>query len=894
MTRTAVLALSAAVSVLLLPFARGDSTCPNFVCKNASSDWPRCRPPTEGFRLRFGEGSKDARFPVTAWWGPLGYAGPDTSKELEAYAKAGFTIALVGDRGSDRCTNNATADAIASWDFVSENVKRCEKLGLQVLIDSYRCRPWGGLQNAGGNAQGPVGGFVSRTANHKITLPEVQWLATRLQEMPAAVGILITDDGVDLADNEIKEIQWMRENTPELYPWVNQCGDGSVWLARAGTPYAVPELYSVGKNWNTDPLGAAQAQLRSYDDWMDKSNRYGLKFWPLINVGDGGDTGLVGSKSLVLFQGYSSLAYGALGLNWYCWGQGIWNLTAQGPTGIYDAVQSVNLRVNNGGHWSKALLGHGVWEGVYHTGWELEGGASSWEPGPTQIVTAMDTDLLAGVLASPSDGSSLLLVVADKRVTSDHEAPPSRSVSIKINSKLAAGVIVLPGGTAHVDSTGHTVVAELEGGEGILVQLSALPNDHGLRAAAYALRRWRFSDTSPDLNAVKTTQYQFYNHYYQARTQTSFIIGLLDGLSHWQRQGETDAQVASLADAGFNVVAVPSEHLQATLNAGLRQGVFVLSAPDGHAWTTAFAAAALVRSMACHPNLLGLWLGDQPLNTSDPDSVAAVHGSRALLQHDASHLVNLVAVTSAQEVLHAAAKTGLPTIALALPRNTSASAQDNMIFVARESSALRSILASSLVPAAFILEWQCLDAGAASPAAIRFGAFAATAFGARGFLLQGLALCEQAARQVTTKLGQWGDRLLGLHLAGVLNTGWPIVGTGGSFNGSSLVVGQDADLLLAIFWSSSGSAAPPIMLAVDMRDAGEERTAEIRLDAASVYGWTAYIGDAAAGFGSCNKITIGSKVRIVLEPGDAVLFTITMFSPDPESTNELTAPDLVI
>jgi hypothetical protein len=45
----------------------------------------------------------------------------------------------------------------------------------------------------------------------------------------------VQDDGVDLHGNEIEEIQWMRENTPELYPWVNQCGDGSSWLARAGS-----------------------------------------------------------------------------------------------------------------------------------------------------------------------------------------------------------------------------------------------------------------------------------------------------------------------------------------------------------------------------------------------------------------------------------------------------------------------------------------------------------------------------------------------------------------------------------------------------------------------------------------------------------------------------------
>ena len=68
--------------------------------------------------------------------------------------------------------------------------------------------------------------------------------------------------------------RWMRKHTPSLFPWVNQCGDGTEWLARAGTPYAVPELYSVaGTSGNATAM--AMAQLGGYDSWIGESQRFG-------------------------------------------------------------------------------------------------------------------------------------------------------------------------------------------------------------------------------------------------------------------------------------------------------------------------------------------------------------------------------------------------------------------------------------------------------------------------------------------------------------------------------------------------------------------------------------------------------------------------------------------
>ena len=222
-------------------------------------------------------------------------------------------------------------------------------------------------------------------------------MAPRLAKLPSVVGLLITDDGVDLAANEVAEIEWMRTHTPELWPWVNQCGDGTDWLARAGTPYAVPELYAVpGRPLNaSEVVKAAAAQLGGYDHWLSESERFGLLHFPL-NIGDGGDTGLVRSTSLVRFQAYAALAYGAKGLN-----RGTAGATARGtspPTRRRPSTPS-----------SKKLTSASTLVAGRRRCWRRPGRArstrdgagpvaSSWPPTAGALVEAMDDNLLAGVL----------------------------------------------------------------------------------------------------------------------------------------------------------------------------------------------------------------------------------------------------------------------------------------------------------------------------------------------------------------------------------------------------------------------------------------------------------------------------------------------------------------
>eukprot|EP00939_MAST-03C_sp_MAST-3C-sp1_P000606 g606.t1 len=568
----------------------------NFKCKNASSNWPTCVSPQEGYDLRFG---KDGNFPITAWWGPVGYDGDDTSKEFEAYVSANFTIALVSDRSSTRCTGDAEKDSAASWISIQNQLAKCEEYNIQGIVDTYRFSPWGGIQTYGSESQGTANGYVKRIFNHKITLRETMWLASRLVNISSAVGLLITDDGVDLAKNEIEEIQWMRENTPALFPWVNQCGDGTPWLARAGTPYAVPELYSV-KGPGGDANAMASALLGSFDDWTSKSDRYDLKFFPLINVGDGGDTGFVRSRSLTRFSAYAAVAYGAKGLNWYCWGRGIYNLTSDSPSPIYSTVRDVNSRIRE---WGAQLLAYEGFEGAFHTGNAVVGPASSsWSPASDALVTNMSDDLLVGVLSIQkrwvAEDGRRLFVVVDKRVdTSLNGGGPERIVTVTLAGGRVLRASLLPGDAS---------IFEVE------------------VASTCSMRRWRNDGT---LRSIRTTQYEFYQYGFKALPQTTFPIGVTMPPTS---ESNVESLVADVAGSGYNVVLTPSSDQDDTfvadvLNAGLRHGVFALS-----------MSPSALSKWGCHPSFGGFLL-------NDGDSVST-------LRHDASHLLATVRAGDAESV----------------------------------------------------------------------------------------------------------------------------------------------------------------------------------------------------------------------------------------------------
>lgn len=347
------------VAVGVVPNDGAQSSNFNYKCKNASSDWPMpCQRPRENIK-----NYKFKSLPITAWWGPS-IISPGGDKhitaEFEAYIAAGFNMVMVSDRGGDRCQNES--DRTASWQFIKDQLKMASEHNVTALIDTYRCMIWGDKHNTGGYFPGGGSGFWNRGTNKKITLPEVKWISNQLKDDNVTAGLLITDDGVDLTLSEYVETEWMSKATPNLWPWINQCGDGSEWLARAGTPYLVPELYGVQPGGNATQMAAKQTG--DVDDWQDKGNRFGLDMFPLINTGNYHGSA-IRSVSLTQFQAYSALAIGSKGINWYCWGGGIWNGTISKPSPIYQAVADANNRVTG---WSDVLLSHEIAHGVFHSG----------------------------------------------------------------------------------------------------------------------------------------------------------------------------------------------------------------------------------------------------------------------------------------------------------------------------------------------------------------------------------------------------------------------------------------------------------------------------------------------------------------------------------------------
>ena len=447
----------------------------------------------------------------------------------------------------------------------------------------------------------------------------------------------------------------MRANTPTLFPWVNQCGDGTEWVARAGSPYAVPELYSV-KGTSGDAIAMAQAQLGGYESWIGKSQRFGLTHWPLVGVGDGGGIPNINSTSLTRFQAYSAVAYGAKGIMWYCWGQAIWQFgnvstgVKPGPRHIYPAIQEVNFKL--GDHWAPAIAAHQQWQGVFS-----DAAARSWpvpaglEPRKGRLVENCSADLLIGVMTSAPPTvadpagvtDSTLLVIVDKRVSDALAPAPARTVTVVLGGAVGDSPEILPGGvaTASFDIATRVLTIEgLTGGDAVAV----VAKQAAVGAQAAELHYWRFNVEHPSMRDVWTTQceengplallkflcglllfwalsgridvsqngfsdgnstnmfavflcrYQFYQTLYKTRatTLTSFILGSLPPLS-------TEADVAAAAsDGGFNLVAANHDSQHAVLNAGLRQGVGVIALMEDTDGPSSFAQAQ--SEIGCHPN----------------------------------------------------------------------------------------------------------------------------------------------------------------------------------------------------------------------------------------------------------------------------------------------------
>ena len=98
--------------LLLLLLPASAAALAGFECKNASSDWPLpCGDPSaaiEHYHLGAPTAPASATFPISAWWGPVGYSesyerkDPKPTEEFLAYAAAGAFSSHAWTRAAHR------------------------------------------------------------------------------------------------------------------------------------------------------------------------------------------------------------------------------------------------------------------------------------------------------------------------------------------------------------------------------------------------------------------------------------------------------------------------------------------------------------------------------------------------------------------------------------------------------------------------------------------------------------------------------------------------------------------------------------------------------------------------------------------------------------------------
>lgn len=656
--------------------------------------------------------------------------------------------------------------------------------------------------------------------NHVITLPEVQWLAPQLARLPGAAGLLVTDDGVGLARNELEEIAWMREHTPTLFPWVNSCGDATEWLARAGTPFVLPEQYT--DTYGATPTGngtalarrLAAAQLFGFDVWGSRARRFGLMHWPMIGDVSPGSPGQLNSSSMLRFQAYAAVAFGAKGLFWYSWGQAMWQFEPHppGPTPIYPVVAEINARLGRG-QWSAAILQHD-WQAVFATGWWAEQqqqqmrtmqdmGTPSCTPSLPEfalqphapvagrLVEAMSDELLIGVLTNSASRTitagfvnqstsppSTLLVVVDMRVSSGYDAPPARDVIIQLSAAATSPMrpTILPPGTESdtgiefVAATNSISVSGLRSGDAIGIIL------HGAAAAAAAreLHQWRFDTGRPSLSSVWTqTQHRALSQSTspfvfasQSRRETPFLLG-------WLGPVASESTVVQWAGAGVNLLSARSDSLHSSLNTGMRQGVAVIATLQANESTAAGVAAVQAR-VYCHPNWAGFLLHDgESLDLDDPhashSTLQQLYRAQEAIRSDSPHAFALVRAGTADEVLRVSQATHLPMVALSLPPVGSGcdSRATCAVQTMRELVRLRDALLTTATTwtnstSFLVISDPC---GLGGDAAARLQAYASLLFGVAGLFhhsdrsMSDATGCVAVVSSINDRAAQWVARL---------------------------------------------------------------------------------------------------------------------------------------
>lgn len=1023
----------------------------NFLCMNYTRPVPLpCHAAADQWKPRWFSKSTPSRrkFVIYAWW-------PPNFLDFDAYAAAGFNLALTENYLGGECwklgpNRTVTHDQLldfnieASTEYARRGIltvfntgNTCNKQLARSATVAYGNRTGGRIEgrvNLTARAFGAERKPGVRARSKGQTVPELEYITTELARrgvLDQFVGIQIHDDTEVQTGETIASAAWLAEHTPNFVPFVNQVSgaSGPQTLYRTGLMVSAPEQYPIqcpaSDCANASTFNATHAainQMSAYETNALDDERYGLDSWPLFHIGDsqgpfdqpdpdqdsrGSIYSMnVRSDSLVRWMGYGALAYGATGLNWYCWGGGIWwgprfgtgdDMTKPGrPTPMYATVREVNA---DAGEWGDEMLAGGFgFAGALHTGFrsKLRGGGA---PSAHTVVTAMSDDLLVGVFTPSAlrggggdDASSAAayLIIVSKQVSGQLEGLPARNVSLTLHPSVGHASVASPGpqgprgfdelyqkhgvpkpppGTrrdqhAHVARPLHhaaakgsqqaavRVTVEVVGGGAAMVRLYAGsgPSDAAaLLDACFAMVTFSFDPPSVSMASLKAPEWAYdswharYRPYenleltggrsFEDGEQTPFLIGAsfsgappptaADEAKAWAWAGVNMMSLSAPTHEDVISWGPASRAVGAVLDHGYPFGFFVALEPPASGALDAAGGrllpsdvSALTRNFRCHGRWYGLLLSRNASGT--PADLNAATAATTAMRIAGRWTVPLATAADAK----AAIELGERGVALAMPLTPSLPVGGDVIrwahAVAATYEPMRLMLAASYVPReppsmypgrdgtwvsqAPMPFVAAVDACVAdSDSMLRFAAFSALAYGARGLFWRGAGTCAPVGTprfsllaSINRRVAQWGNVFVsskastqdfsngGYNVTKLWATGYALPSAVAPASGGAddLVQAADDDVLVAQL-GSLGRDATSLVYVVNKRVSHEAGAAGVRTVRITlrhdVTATQPVEGDCGAGRCQCGLSTLGRTIVLQLPGGSGQLVAVSFW-----------------
>ena len=744
------------------------------------------------------------QFVITAWW-------PPTMNALDAYADAHFNV-LLGGNIANGCQFNGTIPKPASqndaFECIAKALPAVERLGLKFIFsvgfyDGMYSDQQASLVLGGAKAFGGLSDSLNFTVKGPPTTPEVQWSVEELKRRNLShivSGYLLRDDMTTVTAVTSASVDYLRDHAPTIVPLGNVGSMGATTQYTARLPVASPEEYAIDPALaSQDAATSADVQLQLYAVNQYQGDRYRVDTWPLFQV-QGSDFRQPVTPSQLRLQAYAAVAYGARGLYYYCWGNGVWNVTMPGgqfagrgkPSPLYAVVKKANADLAK---WGTALL-NARHVGAIRSSPSTDEFDRSVAPSAARPVTAMDERLLVGTfaltnasmgasaaasaaVASPADDALVgYLMVVDLRVANATDPPPgARIAALTLHPACTAELVpggdggwaddaaaqtmahglqkarARPQGSAQRAAAGQRVSFSVAAGGGALL---ALRGGEACVRSLGTVRRWWFDPRAISLKPPNRGVFGYppmmikdasYDRFGSAVRH--FAPGGLAGYTHdliiGGRDGSEAAVSQAWSSAAFNLVALPTAsrtNFRAALGRALAIGMFVVGAV-----ADAVGVESLMELESCHPNL-----GGALLNLS-----SAISGAAAMRSRGGYWMVPLVpnVPTVADAVQLASADVPLAAVNLPLEANDA--------LATLQTLAAASANTSNAMTMAVSLDACRLKADAAR---LRFSAYASVIFGAQAIWWEGMGECAPVGSAefaligtVNARLAQWGGPL---------------------------------------------------------------------------------------------------------------------------------------